>query len=280
MADRHGARPGRSCRRAPSPGDGIETYATKHAIRPEPPAARRRHRRENPDFSMGPEVPLEKVKATRVELDTCIMDVQATNRTLTKQIDDRELRQAGQRVCGAGAQGPGLLRSRFHAARGSARRDGRRGGRALPIPGARGACRSDIGRGRGGAARCRAAVETPSSRRKGRGTASRATPHGRPGWAVPGWHPAPRRSCSHKGACSRNRNSLERLLIQIDVPDAQPAYSMSRNPEPHKRLAITQRTPSKRARTDRSSSPVNTIGRLPGFLARWTPTSRPNPLCP
>jgi hypothetical protein len=90
MADRHGARPGRSCRRAPSPGDGIETYATKHAIRPEPPAARRRHRRENPDFSMGPEVPLEKVKATRVELDTCIMDVQATNRTLTKQIDDRD----------------------------------------------------------------------------------------------------------------------------------------------------------------------------------------------
>ncbi len=39
---------------------------------------------------MGPEVTLEKVKATRGQLDTCIMDVQATNRTLTKQIDDRD----------------------------------------------------------------------------------------------------------------------------------------------------------------------------------------------
>ena len=39
---------------------------------------------------MGPGVTLEKVKATRVQLDTCIMDVQATNRTLTKQIDDRD----------------------------------------------------------------------------------------------------------------------------------------------------------------------------------------------
>ena len=40
---------------------------------------------------------------------------------------------------------------------------------------------------------------------------------------------------------------------------------------------------SKRARTVRSSSRVNTIGRLAGFLARWTPTSRPNPflnICP
>jgi len=45
---------------------------------------------ENPDFGMGPGVTLEKVKATRVQLDTCIMDVQATNRTLTKQIDDRD----------------------------------------------------------------------------------------------------------------------------------------------------------------------------------------------
>ena len=45
---------------------------------------------ENPDFGMGPGVTLEKVKATRVQLETCLMDVQATNRTLTKQIDDRE----------------------------------------------------------------------------------------------------------------------------------------------------------------------------------------------
>jgi len=42
-------------------------------------------------------------------------------------------------------------------------------------------------------------------------------------------------------------------------------------------LRITLREAlSKRAKTDRSSSRVNTIGRLAGFLARWTPTSRPN----
>jgi len=41
---------------------------------------------------------------------------------------------------------------------------------------------------------------TPSPRAKGRGTASRATPHGRPGWAAPGWHPAPGRSFSQRGA--------------------------------------------------------------------------------
>jgi hypothetical protein len=45
---------------------------------------------ENPDFGMGPGVTLEKVKATRVQLETCLMDVQATNRTLTKQIDNRD----------------------------------------------------------------------------------------------------------------------------------------------------------------------------------------------
>ncbi len=45
---------------------------------------------ENPNFSMGPDVTLEKLKATRVRLDICIMDVQATNRTLTRQIDDRD----------------------------------------------------------------------------------------------------------------------------------------------------------------------------------------------
>ncbi len=33
---------------------------------------------------------LEKLKATRVQLDTRIMDVLATNRSLTKQIDDRD----------------------------------------------------------------------------------------------------------------------------------------------------------------------------------------------
>ena len=42
--------------------------------------------KENPDFNMGPGV----VKATRVQIETCLMDVQATNRTLTKEIDDRD----------------------------------------------------------------------------------------------------------------------------------------------------------------------------------------------
>ena len=45
---------------------------------------------ENPTFSMGPDVTLEKLKAARVQLDACVIDVQATNRTLTKQIDDRD----------------------------------------------------------------------------------------------------------------------------------------------------------------------------------------------
>ena len=45
---------------------------------------------ENPDFRMGPEVTLETMKAIRAQLDTCIMDVQTTNRTLTKQINDRD----------------------------------------------------------------------------------------------------------------------------------------------------------------------------------------------
>ena len=45
---------------------------------------------ENPDFGMGPEVTLERMKAIRAQLDTCIMDVQTTNRTLTKQINDRD----------------------------------------------------------------------------------------------------------------------------------------------------------------------------------------------
>ncbi len=45
---------------------------------------------ENAIFSMGPDVTLETVKATRGRLDTYAMDVQATNRTLTKQIDDRD----------------------------------------------------------------------------------------------------------------------------------------------------------------------------------------------
>jgi hypothetical protein len=45
---------------------------------------------ENVDFGMGPEVTLEKMKAIRAELDTCIMDIQTTNRTLTRQINDRD----------------------------------------------------------------------------------------------------------------------------------------------------------------------------------------------
>jgi len=39
---------------------------------------------------MGPDVTLETVKATRGRLDTYAMDVQATNPTLTKQIDNRD----------------------------------------------------------------------------------------------------------------------------------------------------------------------------------------------
>ncbi|MGI8425306.1 MAG: hypothetical protein ACR2M4_01650 [Actinomycetota bacterium] len=39
---------------------------------------------------MGPDVTLGMVKAIRLRLDTCAMDVQATNRTRTKQIDDRD----------------------------------------------------------------------------------------------------------------------------------------------------------------------------------------------
>jgi len=65
--------------------------------------------------------------------------------------------------------------------------------------------------------------------------------------------------------------------VRIDVPDAPLASSMSGNPEPYKRLAIPPRTPSKRARTARSSSRVNTIGRLAGFLTRAIPSSQPNP---
>jgi hypothetical protein len=39
---------------------------------------------------MGRYVTIGTAKATRVRLDTCGMDVQATNRTLTKQIADRD----------------------------------------------------------------------------------------------------------------------------------------------------------------------------------------------
>lgn len=44
---------------------------------------------ENPDFNMGPEVTLERMKALRAELEACIVGVQATHRTLTKQMNDR-----------------------------------------------------------------------------------------------------------------------------------------------------------------------------------------------
>ena len=46
--------------------------------------------RKTPTSAWDQGLTLEKVKATRVQLDTCLMDVQATNRTLTKQIDDRD----------------------------------------------------------------------------------------------------------------------------------------------------------------------------------------------
>jgi hypothetical protein len=45
---------------------------------------------ENPDFSMGPEVTLERLKASRAELDSYITSVVATNRTLSRQIDERD----------------------------------------------------------------------------------------------------------------------------------------------------------------------------------------------
>jgi hypothetical protein len=41
------------------------------------------------------------------------------------------------------------------------------------------------------------------------------------------------------------------VSIRIAVPDAQPAYSVSGNPDPYKRLAIRHRT-SVQARQDRS----------------------------
>ena len=65
--------------------------------------------------------------------------------------------------------------------------------------------------------------------------------------------------------------------MRIDVPDAQPASSMSRNPKAYKRLPITDRTPSKRAGTARSPSRVNTTGRLAGSLVRSIPSSQPHP---
>jgi hypothetical protein len=45
---------------------------------------------ENPEFSMGPEVTLERLKASRAELDRCITSVVATNRMLSKQIDEQD----------------------------------------------------------------------------------------------------------------------------------------------------------------------------------------------
>ncbi|MGH8608602.1 MAG: hypothetical protein ACREX9_14685, partial [Gammaproteobacteria bacterium] len=139
---------------------------------------------ENPDFGMGPAVTLEKVKATRTELDTRIMDVQATNRTLTKQIDDCDdcaklgneyvvrARKAIQGYFGpdstqyaqvggtrASDRKSGGRREGRDGARGSIRWDDRHGRLVLPIRGTRGACRADIGRGRGAAARRRAVVE-------------------------------------------------------------------------------------------------------------------------
>ncbi len=44
---------------------------------------------ENPSFGMGPDVTMEKLKALRGQLDTCIMEVQTANRTLTKWMDER-----------------------------------------------------------------------------------------------------------------------------------------------------------------------------------------------
>jgi hypothetical protein len=165
---------------------------------------------ENPDFRMGPEVTLEKLRATRVQLDTCIMDVQATNRTLTRQIDDRDdCANIGNQVRGADTQGhPGLLRSQFHAIRPGRRHPPERpqdrgpagqghdaapgsnkagrpagGGGRFRSPLLMALCRRDVSYGRGVAARRWPGfnVVFPCLRS---GTNGRPTSHGCPGWAV------------------------------------------------------------------------------------------------
>ncbi len=125
---------------------------------------------ENPDFGMGPDVTLEKLKATRVKLEGSIMDVQATSRTLTKQIDDRDdcAKLGNQYVVRArkaiqGYFGPDSTQcpGRRHppkrpqelgppaqgtdAAPGRIRRDNHGRRPVLRIPGARGVCRRDVG---------------------------------------------------------------------------------------------------------------------------------------
>jgi hypothetical protein len=114
---------------------------------------------------------------------------------------------------------------------------------------------------------------TSSSRGKGSGTASRAMPHGHR--VVPRRHAAPRRSCSHKGACSRDQNrwrgsrSESMFLTRSRVfhepqPGAVPAARHHGS------------DPSQRGRTARSSSRVSTTGRLAGFLARSILSRQPN----
>lgn len=115
---------------------------------------------------------------------------------------------------------------------------------------------------------------TPSPRAKGRGTASRATRHGQPRWAGVRVASRSRAILQQAGSLKSKPELLDLVLIWIDFPDAKSAYSMSRNPKAHERLAIIDRTPSKRARTARSSSRVRATGRRGGSLARSTACSR------
>jgi hypothetical protein len=140
---------------------------------------------ENPNFGMGPGVTLEKVKTTRAQLETCLMAVQATNRTLTKQIDDRDdcaklgneyVVRARKAIQGYFGPDSHAIRPRSEApVRVTARAGaaGPRSGRCPrqhkaprprapagpPIPGAREARRGDIGHGRGVAAERPAGVQ-------------------------------------------------------------------------------------------------------------------------
>ena len=45
---------------------------------------------ENPDFTMGPAVTLEKLKGTRDKLDKCLKETKKTKLQLTKNLDNRD----------------------------------------------------------------------------------------------------------------------------------------------------------------------------------------------
>ena len=197
---------------------------------------------------MGRDVTLEKVKATRVLLETRVMDVQATNRTLTSRSTTATTAPSSATSMRCGRARPSRATSvpiprnrpgRRHpcqrpqergpsgqgrdAARGSVRWDDCRGRRVLPIPGARGAGRPDAGHGRGAAARCRAAVE-------------RRHPVGRGGVLPPEQHPTLAQDGRRQsgvllpGDCSVTRELLVETRIAGGGLDSD---SVSLTPSPH-----------------------------------------------